>query len=47
MQIIIKTLAVLKAVKVAMHRAFAPQMLNSENCSPSLIIAGWMSPFTT
>lgn len=37
----------LKAVKVAIHLAFAPHIRNSENSKPSRMIAGWMSPFTT
>ena len=39
-----KIRTVLKAVKVAIHRAFAPVILNAENWSASRAIAGWMSP---
>lgn len=35
---------VLKAVSKAIHLAFAPVILNSANCKPSLMMAGWMSP---
>ena len=35
----------LNAVRVAMHLALAPHILNSEKSSPSLMIAGWISPF--
>ena len=35
---------ILKAVNVAIHRAFAPVILNAENWSASRAIAGWMSP---
>ena len=37
---------VLKAVRVAIHLALAPHILNSENCSPSRTITGCMSPLT-
>lgn len=37
---------VLNAVRVAMHRAFAPHILNSENCRASLIMQGCISPLT-
>lgn len=35
---------VLKVVNIAIHLAFAPVILNSANCKPSLMTAGWMSP---
>ena len=35
----------LNAVRVAMHLALAPHILNSEKSSPSLMMAGWISPF--
>lgn len=37
---------VLNAVSVAIHRAFAPVILNSENWSARRRMAGWMSPLT-
>ena len=38
-------LTVLNAVRVAIHRALAPEILNVENWRASRSIAGWMSPF--
>lgn len=35
---------VLNAVRVAIHRAFAPAILKDENCSAVRAMAGWMSP---
>ncbi len=37
-------LTVLKAVSVAIHRAFAPDILKAENWRASRRIEGWMSP---
>lgn len=41
-----KERTVLKAVNVAIHLAFAPVILKSENWSARRRMAGWMSPLT-